>query len=77
MMMAARAGWSVNEIAPASIKLNIAGYGRATKQQIQYMIQKMLQLDKPPSPEDCSDALAMAVCYLNQTRLLQRMKRQI
>jgi len=75
IMMAARQGWKVQEFAPATIKQSVTGYGRATKEQVQYMIQRILQLKEPPKPYDCADALAMAICYLNQSRLLARIKK--
>jgi crossover junction endodeoxyribonuclease RuvC len=74
MMMAARKGLNVVEIPPATIKKNVAGYGRATKEQIQFMVQKLLRLKEPPKPLDCADALAIAICYLNQSRLMARIR---
>ncbi|MCD4653943.1 crossover junction endodeoxyribonuclease RuvC [bacterium] len=75
MMMAAKAGWAVVEIAPATVKQAVTGYGRATKEQVQYMVQKILQMSSPPKPFDCADALALAICHLNQSRLLARIKK--
>ena len=76
MMMAAKSGLAVVELSPATIKKSITGYGRATKDQVQYMVQKLLQLRQAPTPQDCSDALAMAICYLNQSRLMARIRKQ-
>lgn len=75
IMMAARKGWDVVEIPPATIKQSITGYGRATKEQIQFMVQKLLRLRDVPKPDDCADALAMAICYLNQARLVRRIRK--
>ena len=45
------------------IKKSIAGNGRASKHQIQRMVQGILRLKEPPEPADVSDALAMAISY--------------
>jgi crossover junction endodeoxyribonuclease RuvC len=77
MMMAARHGWQVLEIAPATVKMSVTGYGRATKEQVRFMVQKMLRLREPPAPLDCSDALALAICHLGQTRFRKRIRKRL
>ncbi|MCD6410721.1 crossover junction endodeoxyribonuclease RuvC [bacterium] len=52
----------VYEFSPLQVKLNIVGYGRAQKKQIQRMIQEMFQLKEIPKPDDAADAIAIAVC---------------
>lgn len=74
MMMAARNKWNVVEIAPASVKVSVTGYGRATKEQVQFMVQKILKLKEAPMPLDCADALALAICHLSQSKLQKRIK---
>ena len=39
------------------------GYGRAEKQQVQYMVKMLLKLDRTPKPDDAADALAAAICH--------------
>lgn len=46
------------------VKKAITGYGNATKEQIQYMVQRLLKL-KETAFEDASDALAVAICHAN------------
>ncbi|HEX7052094.1 MAG TPA: crossover junction endodeoxyribonuclease RuvC [Longimicrobiales bacterium] len=55
----------VAEYAPAEVKNAIVGTGRATKEQVQYMIQRLLRLRHPPRPADAADAVAVALthCY--------------
>lgn len=53
---------------PLQIKLRIAGYGRATKPQIQKMMRQLLKLKEIPKPDDAADALAVALCYLLEAR---------
>jgi crossover junction endodeoxyribonuclease RuvC len=62
---AARAGCPVAQYSPNEVKLAVAGYGSATKEQVQRMVQVLLKLDNPPRPADRADALALAVCHLS------------
>jgi crossover junction endodeoxyribonuclease RuvC len=62
----------VAEYSPAEVKNAIAGTGRATKEQIQYMIQQLLRLKDPPRPVDAADAVAVALCHCNAGALAQR-----
>jgi crossover junction endodeoxyribonuclease RuvC len=62
---AARAGCPVVQYSPNEVKLAVAGYGAATKEQVQRMVQVLLGLAEPPRPADRADALALAVCHLS------------
>lgn len=62
LLAAARYGLPVAEFTPLQVKQAVAGYGRATKQQVQNMVQVILTLDHIPQPDDAADALAMAIC---------------
>src|SRR5690606_23014978 len=53
----------VFEYAPAEVKNAIAGTGRATKEQIQFMVQRLLRLRTPPTPADAADGVAVALCH--------------
>jgi crossover junction endodeoxyribonuclease RuvC len=55
----------VASYSPAEIKSAIVGHGRAEKQQINYMVVRLLNLDKSP-PKDAADALAVALTHLHQ-----------
>ena len=50
---------------PLQVKMGIAGYGRATKKQIQEMVKLILKLDEIPKPDDAADALAIAITHVN------------
>lgn len=56
-------GLALFEYTPLQIKQALTGYGRADKKQIQEMVRVILGLDKVPSPDDCADALAAAICH--------------
>lgn len=51
------------EYTPLQIKQALTGYGRAEKQQVQYMTKTILNLEKIPKPDDAADALAVAICH--------------
>ena len=67
LLAAAEAGLPVVEYAPAEIKRAVVGYGRAEKHQVQQMVKLLLGLDKPPTPHDVADALAVAICHLQSS----------
>lgn len=48
---------------PSEVKAAVTGSGRADKRQMTLMITRILGLQKPPSPADAADALALAVCH--------------
>ena len=64
MLLAAQKGLKVLEPKPSQIKLAVCGTGGADKTQVQRMIQRLLGLDAPPSPDDVADALAAALAGL-------------
>ena len=51
------------EYTPLQIKQALTGYGRADKQQVQYMVKAILNLKAVPKPDDAADALAVALCH--------------
>jgi crossover junction endodeoxyribonuclease RuvC len=59
----------VAEYAPAEVKNAIAGTGRATKEQIQFMVQRLLRLKSPPRPADAADAVAIALTHCHAASL--------
>ena len=56
----AEAGLEIFEIAPRKVKQAIVGYGAAQKSAVAKMVQRLLNLPKPPAP-DAADALALAL----------------
>lgn len=65
----------IHSYPPATIKRFIAGTGRATKRQMQKVVQAILGMPELPL-EDESDALAVAICHLNASRI-QSNRRQL
>lgn len=68
VVLLAAHGLTITSYTPLQIKLRIAGYGHAKKPQIQKMIQRWLHLKELPQPDDAADALAVALCYILETR---------
>ena len=64
-------GLSIFEYAPTVAKRAVVGYGRASKYQVQKMVQCLLKLSSPPQPEDAADALALAICHAHSAPHLQ------
>lgn len=64
MLAGALRGLPVLEYPPAEIKNSVVGSGRATKDQVGYMVQKLLELAETPSPADAADGCAVALCHL-------------
>jgi crossover junction endodeoxyribonuclease RuvC len=65
MLAAANANRLVVEYAPLSIKSAVVGYGLAAKEQVQFMVTRLLELDSAPESADAADALAIAICHLH------------
>jgi crossover junction endodeoxyribonuclease RuvC len=63
------AGLSVAEYEPTKVKKSIVGVGNAPKDQVAFMVAQVLGMKNPGWAEDASDALAVAICHLNQRRM--------
>lgn len=76
LVACARHGLEVGEFTPKQIKLAVVGAGGADKQQVQYMVQNILNLDECPKPDHAADALAAALCYSStKTALTEALQR--
>jgi len=63
LLAVAEAGAEVFEYTPLQVKSTITGSGRASKQQVQFMVRALLGLPAIPKPDDIADALAIAICH--------------
>ena len=66
---AAAAGADVRSFAATRIKKSLTGNGRASKEQMQRTIQTVLHLPQLPEPADVADAIAVALCCINESRI--------
>ncbi len=69
LLAAALSGVRVAECTPLQVKQAVVGYGKATKEQVIYMTQKLLCLPAKPHPDDVADALAVAICTAHTSTL--------
>jgi crossover junction endodeoxyribonuclease RuvC len=70
ILAAANAGLPVAEYAPLTIKSTVTGYGLAAKEQVQFMVARLLSLAAVPEPADAADALAIAICHIHHAQTL-------
>ncbi len=65
LLAAANRGIPVLEFTPMQIKLSVVGTGSATKEQVIYMVMRLLNIRDKIKPDDTADALAAAICGVN------------
>ena len=73
LLAAAQASIPSHSYSPREVKASIAGYGNASKQQMQQMVSVQLGLREYPEPADAADALAVALCHAHITLANERM----
>jgi crossover junction endodeoxyribonuclease RuvC len=61
-----QAGVEFGEYTPLEVKMNLTGYGKASKQDVQAMVQQLLSLEDIPRPDDAADGLAIALCHASR-----------
>lgn len=71
MLAAAGCGLPVAEYAPLTIKSSVVGHGLAAKEQVQFMVRRLLELDDAFDSADAADALAIAICHIHTAETLQ------
>jgi len=69
MLAAADAGIGVQEYAPLEVKMAVTGVGNASKAQVRRALGLVLGKAGVPSQPDAADAVAVALCHLQQSRL--------
>ena len=70
LLAAARQSIPVAEYAPLKIKSSVVGYGLAQKEQVQFMVARLLELAELPQSADAADALAIAICHIHTAQTL-------
>ena len=71
MLAAASCGLPVAEYAPLSIKSSVVGYGLAGKEQVQFMVRRLLDNENAFDSPDAADALAIAICHIHTAQTLE------
>jgi len=77
LLAAAQAQIPAHSYSPREVKASVAGFGGASKQQIQRMVSSALRLSVDPEPLDASDALAVALCHAHVSAARARMASSI
>ena len=72
LLAAEQHGIPIHSYSPREVKASVAGYGHATKEQIQLMVRAILSMRETPEPSDAADALAVALCHLQMDRAKRR-----
>lgn len=70
LLLIAEAGLPLAEYSALEVKMSVVGYGRADKTQVQQMVASILRLENPVASFDASDALAVAICHANRSRVV-------
>lgn len=63
LLAGAEAGLPVFAFPPATVKVQVTGFGRAEKAQVALMVARLLGLTGNGEAGDASDALAVALCH--------------
>ncbi len=77
ILAAKKRGIPIFEYAPSRAKQAVVGKGHASKTQVQKMVQFLLRLSTAPTPEDASDALALAICHAHAAQFNQLLESEI
>ena len=68
LVTAAARGVALAEYSPREVKLSVTGNGGAAKDQVAFMVRRLLALGGPLQA-DAADALAVALCHHHRVRL--------
>ena len=69
LLAAGQRGCPCVDYTPQQVKAAVCGTGRAPKDQVTRMVQALLALPDPPTPDHAADALAVAICHANRAPL--------
>lgn len=69
LLAAQQHGMAIAEYPPAEIKKAVVGAGAATKEQVQFMVARLLRLKSAPQPSDAADGVAAALALLLTSRV--------
>ena len=70
LLAAGQRGCPCTDYTPQQVKAAVCGNGRAAKDQVTRMVQALLALPEPPTPDHAADALAVAICHANGAPLV-------
>lgn len=65
---ASKKGLSVFEFTPLQIKIAVTGYGRSDKDQVTFMVPKLIKINKKIEHDDEFDAIAVGLTYFSTVK---------
>jgi len=65
LLLSQMEGLPILEFTPREIKQSVTGSGASSKEQVRYMVKKILGINEK-IPLDVSDAFGAIICYLNK-----------
>ena len=74
MVAATEKGIPIHQYTPTQVKQAVSSYGHSDKEQVQEMVRIQLGLPSPPQPSDAADALAVALCHIQETHVARILK---
>jgi len=60
------------EYTPLQVKKAVTGNGKATKEQVAFMVKRLLKINKEIKPLDITDAMAIAITHLQRVKMRKR-----
>ena len=69
MVSAASSNINIFEYSAKKIKQSVTGNGNAKKEQVKFMVMSILNIKNADIPLDASDALAIALCHVQQFKM--------
>jgi crossover junction endodeoxyribonuclease RuvC len=75
ILAAAQGGLPVFRYMPTQVKQMVTSYGRSSKDQVIQVVKLQLGVGDIPGASDAADALAVAICHLNQRHMNEVLKR--
>jgi crossover junction endodeoxyribonuclease RuvC len=75
LLAAAEAGLEAFEYAPLEVKMAVTGDGSAGKAEVRRALARLHGVADLPKEADAADAVAVAVCHLQQSRALREVAR--
>ena len=61
-----------DEYTPLQVKKAITGNGKATKEQVAFMVKRLLRIKKEIKPLDITDAMAIAITHAQRVKFRQK-----
>ena len=67
ILAATEANSGVFQYSPRQVKMAVTGHGGSDKEQVREMVRLQLDLDSYPDSLDASDAVAIALCHIQES----------